>query len=233
MSTSDSTNNENTASAHTRGGCFSRILSPLYILLIILAVWMLASGETTQPWELSGRAPMETMLEDTNLPSEISPLFTAEVRYWQTSITRWAAEWNLDPNLVATVMQIESCGDPNALSPAGAIGLFQVMPYHFSEGDNPYAPETNARRGLAYLRQAVDTYQDIRLSLASYNGGISTASKAEHTWPGETIRYVHWGGQIYQDAESGLDSSPRLQEWLASGGAGLCAQAQKRLGLTP
>ena len=47
--------------------------------------------------------------------SGLAPLFTPEVQYWQTDILRWSESWGLDPNLVATVMQIESCGDPSDL----------------------------------------------------------------------------------------------------------------------
>jgi hypothetical protein len=54
----------------------------------------------------------------------LSPIFTASVQYWKDDLIRWSSEHNLDPNLSATVMQIESCGNPNAGSGAGAMGLF-------------------------------------------------------------------------------------------------------------
>ncbi|MBI1856315.1 MAG: transglycosylase SLT domain-containing protein [Chloroflexi bacterium] len=56
--------------------------------------------------------------------------------YWAAAISRWANASNLDPNLVAVVMQIESCGNPSARSSAGAMGLFQVMPFHFFVTDS-------------------------------------------------------------------------------------------------
>src|SRR5262245_42120136 len=46
----------------------------------------------------------------------LSPIFTREVQYWGNHISKWAATASIDPNLVAVVMQIESCGDPRALS---------------------------------------------------------------------------------------------------------------------
>ena len=52
----------------------------------------------------------------------ISPVFQPEVQYWSAAIQVWASAAGLDPNLVATVMQIESCGDPRARSRAGAMG---------------------------------------------------------------------------------------------------------------
>ncbi len=82
--------------------------------------------------------------------SGISSLFTPEVQHWGPQITAWAAAHGLDPNIAATIMQIESCGDPQAVSVAGAQGLFQVMPFHFGAGEDMLDPDTNARRGLTY-----------------------------------------------------------------------------------
>lgn len=162
----------------------------------------------------------------------LATLFTPEVHYWAGAIQSWAAESGLDPNLVATVMQIESCGNPLARSQAGAMGLFQVMPYHFYATDNPYDPDTNALRGMAYLKRSLDAAQgDSRLALAGYNGGIGVIPRAEFTWAAETQRYAYWGSGIYQDAANGAIESLRLQEWLAAGGASLCRQARQRLGM--
>ena len=160
----------------------------------------------------------------------IAPLFTPEVRYWEPYILRWAEAYNLDPNLIATVMQIESCGHPYVRSRAGAMGLFQVMPYHFAKGEDPYDPETNARRGLAYLKRAWEkTGGDVRRTLAAYNGGFRRLEEPESAWPKETRRYVTWGLGIYQDALQGRDYSPTLAQWLAQGGQRLCRAARSVL----
>jgi soluble lytic murein transglycosylase-like protein len=157
----------------------------------------------------------------------IAPLFTAEVQAWEDKILVWSDQYYLDPNLVATVMQIESCGYENARSGAGAMGLFQVMPYHFQAGEDPYHPGTNARRGLKYLRMSQEAGKDPILTLAGYNGGITGAQKPREDWSAETNRYVYWGFQIYQDAKAGLASSERLTEWLQSGGSYLCQLARE------
>lgn len=230
MTRSPKKNRRKTASAPSNGGCFSVSLAPLAVM-VFAAFFMLAAGETSDPVTMARAAPAQPQSAPASTP--ISPLFTPEVQYWADSIKRWADEWDLDPNLVATIMQIESCGDPLAQSHAGALGLFQVMPYHFQAGDNPQTPDTNARRGLAYLRNSLDTHLSARLALAGYNGGISTAGKSEAFWPAETLRYVYWGDNIYKDAQRGQDHSITLQEWLGKGGASLCAQASWRLGLTP
>ncbi|HEY5983613.1 MAG TPA: transglycosylase SLT domain-containing protein [Anaerolineales bacterium] len=163
---------------------------------------------------------------------DIAPIFTPEIRYWAGSIVAWAAAAGLDPNLAATVMQIESCGDPRATSRSGAIGLFQVMPYHFASADSPYLPETNARRGLAYLKRALESADgDANLAFAGYNGGIGVIARGEWTWPDETRRYVYWASGIYADAISGAQTSARLDEWFATAGASMCRGARARLGL--
>ena len=109
-------------------------------------------------------------------------------------------------------MQIESCGDPRATSRAGAMGLFQVMPYHFMAGENPYQPDTNALRGLGYLKRSLDTAGgNARLALAGYNGGIGVINRGEWTWAAETARYVKYGFPIYEDARSGVDYQRRIE----------------------
>ncbi|HBY06746.1 MAG TPA: hypothetical protein DEH22_02780 [Chloroflexi bacterium] len=162
----------------------------------------------------------------------IAPLFTPEVQYWAENIAAWSKESGIDANLIATVMQIESCGDPRAHSGVGAMGLFQVMPYHFESGEDPYKPAINALRGLDYLRSALEAREGVaRLGLAGYNGGITGANRPESQWASETQRYVYWGEGIYGDAVKGKASSERLAEWLGAGGASLCAQAAQRLGI--
>jgi len=166
--------------------------------------------------------------------SAISPIFTVEVQRWGTDITRWASASALDPNLVAVILQIESCGDPLARSSAGAMGLFQVMPFHFHTGENPYSPETNALRGLDYLARSLSAANgDTRLALAGYNGGIGVISRYEWTWSAETKRYVYYGLPIYEDAHNGKTSRLMLEEWYRRYGVSLCKQASRRLGLTP
>src|SRR5512140_407710 len=41
--------------------------------------------------------------------SGLSPVFTKEVQHWGNDIIHWANAASIDPNLAATIMQIESC----------------------------------------------------------------------------------------------------------------------------
>jgi soluble lytic murein transglycosylase-like protein len=153
----------------------------------------------------------------------LSRTFTPQVLYWENNIQQWSNGYGLDPNLVATVMQIESCGNPNAVSPAGAQGLFQVMPNHFSIGENSLDPETNARRGMEYLALALlQADGDVGRALAGYNGGHGVIGREPDSWPTETRRYVYWGTGIYEAAKSGTTENATLTEWLEAGGLKLC-----------
>lgn len=221
-----------TAASATGSGCLSGfLLPPLAVLFVGLLLSLLAASVNPplQPSALPLLTPAAAGASDA-----LSPLFRPEVRAWAASITRWAAASGLDPNLVAVVMQIESCGDPRALSRSGAMGLFQVMPFHFYAGDDPYDPDTNALRGLAYLKRALEAAKgNPRLTLAGYNGGIGVIGRAEWLWSAQTARYVQFGAPIYEDARSGAASSPTLEEWYRRYGVRLCQQAAQRLGLTP
>lgn len=165
-------------------------------------------------------------------PQPIAPLFTSPVLHWGPDIARWAAEYDVDPNLLATVMQIESCGHPTVTSRAGAQGLFQVMPFHFASGEDYLDPETNAMRGARFLKECTGYASgDIGLTLACYNGGPSVVRRAFSSWAHETQRYYNWGLGIYNDAAAGANHSPTLDAWLAAGGMHLCSRAASTLGL--
>jgi soluble lytic murein transglycosylase-like protein len=207
-------------------GCLSGfMLVPLTVLFISAMLASLAWTKTTP-------IPYSSGLTPNPISTSLSPIFREEVLYWADSISRWASASNLDPNLVATIMQIESCGDPRATSSAGAMGLFQVMPFHFYVTDSPYNPDTNAARGLAYLVRSLEAANgDARLAMAGYNGGIGIIRRAEWTWSAQTKRYVQYGAPIYSDASSGLSSSSALNEWYSRYGVSLCRQAHQRLGL--
>lgn len=215
-----------TAASPNGGGCLP--LSSLPLFAVVLIACLLTALSFNAPFPIAAEASQLDVTASTRL----SPIFTREVQYWAGNILRWATASSLDPNLIAVVMQIESCGDPFARSSAGAMGLFQVMPFHFQAGDNPYQPETNAQRGLDYLARSLNASRgNIRLALAGYNGGIGVIARGEWTWPAQTLRYVYYGAPIYEDARSGATSSPALEEWYRKYGAGLCRQASRRLGI--
>ena len=162
----------------------------------------------------------------------ISPVFSREVQHWAPQIQEWSRMYGVDANQIATIMQIESCGDPYAESWVGAQGLFQVMPFHFEAHENMKDPDTNARRGINYFLGRLDqTNGDVGRSFAGYNGGHGAAGSPYDTWPEETKHYFYWATGIYEDAVAGKQISERLDEWMAAGGYSLCTQASQSLGL--
>ena len=215
------------------------LLPPLAVLLVggLLALFayspfVTVGASPNYPAIVSSSSPDSAFLHSDYAQSKLSPIFTAEVQYWGNQIVAWAAEYGVDPNLAATVMQIESCGHPRARSSAGAMGLFQVMPFHFAATDSPYDPDTNARRGLAYLaRSLASAGGDARLALAGYNGGIGVIARGEWSRSAQTMRYVRYGAPIYADASAGLESSEALNEWYLNYGVSLCRQAHEYIGL--
>ncbi len=203
------------------------MIVPLAVIFIsaLLGSLALKTNPTTIAPSVSVELPPVTS-------TGISPIFRVEIQYWADSISRWAAASQLDPNLVATIMQIESCGDPRARSSAGAMGLFQVMPFHFYAADDPYNPDTNATRGLAYLVKSLATGGgNARLAMAGYNGGIGVIGRGEWAWPAQTKRYVQYGAPMYEDAKNGVNPSPALNDWYENYGVSLCRQASQRLNL--
>ncbi|MBX3080753.1 MAG: transglycosylase SLT domain-containing protein [Anaerolineae bacterium] len=161
-------------------------------------------------------------------PPAMSQVFTPEVQYWKPWILKWSQQYGVDANILATVIQIESCGQYMVGSSAGAQGLFQVMPFHFEDGEDMKDPDTNALRGITYLKGGLELADGhIGLAMAGYNGGWGVIDWGWAGWYDETRRYYVWGSGIYMDAllNKKTEDSAALQDWLSAGGYRLCDQA--------
>ncbi len=99
---------------------------------------------------------------------------------------------------IRAVMRAESAGDVRAISPAGAMGLMQIMPATWADlrvrhrlGGNPYDPRDNILAGAAYLREMHDRYGSPGF-LAAYNAGPGRYDEylAGRPLPAETRAYV-------------------------------------------
>ena len=83
----------------------------------------------------------------------------------------------LQPELVLSVIHIESRFDRHAISYAGAVGYMQIMPFWLTElgrqGDNLFSAQTNLRMGCTILRFYLDKERgDVFRALARYNGSL-------------------------------------------------------------
>ncbi|TET31157.1 MAG: hypothetical protein E3J69_10380 [Anaerolineales bacterium] len=186
-----------------------------------------AAASTSSFHEINALSGERFSNQPVDLPQGLNfSVFTPEVQRWGVQIERWAEDYGLPVELVAIVMQIESCGDPTAVSSAGARGLFQVMPFHFGAGEDWTDSEINATRGMEYLARSYQLSNGkIDLTLAGYNGGHSVIARHPSSWPAETQRYVYWGTGIWGDLGSETIPSPTLNEWLMAGGEHLCRRA--------
>jgi membrane-bound lytic murein transglycosylase D len=135
---------------------------------------------------------------------ELKPIFAAQ---------------NVPPQLV-WLAEVESSFDRRAQSPAGAAGLFQLMPdtakrfgLSLWPRDQRFQPEPSATASAQYLKKLHDRFGDWRLALAAYNCGEGTVQKlltryktqsydgiAEHL-PAETQMYVPRVEAVIQQRE--------------------------------
>lgn len=84
-----------------------------------------------------------------------------------------AARHGLDPKLLHALVMTESAYRSNAVSPAGAAGLTQLMPATARElgVEDRFDPVENLRGGADYLARQLKRFQDVRLALAAFNAG--------------------------------------------------------------
>jgi len=89
------------------------------------------------------------------------------------------------PSQLIWIAEIESSFDPRARSPAGAVGLFQLMPetakrFQLSTRwpDERLDPEPSARAAARYLAFLQGKFKDWRLATAAYNCGEGTVQRA-------------------------------------------------------
>lgn len=109
-------------------------------------------------------------------------------------LRRAGAAYDIDSDLLASVVRAESAGHVRAVSRAGAQGLMQLMPGTAAQMGvaNSFAPAQNIQGGTAYLNELLIRYHDnLALALAAYNAGPAAVDR----WHGippypETRAYV-------------------------------------------
>jgi soluble lytic murein transglycosylase-like protein len=123
------------------------------------------------------------------------------------AIEQAAARHNVDPNLVRSVIKVESNFNPNAVSRKGAMGLMQLMPstarsLHVT---NPFDPQQNVDAGVRHLKQLLESYGgNVKLSLAAYNAGAGAVARSAGVPRfSETQNYVRRITNLYYGGSDG------------------------------
>ena len=110
-------------------------------------------------------------------------------------IFRAGAREGVDPRFIHAVIQQESNYNPDALSPAGARGLMQLMPGTAKRFDCYDAKDEacNVEAGTKYLAWLLKRFDgDVKLALAGYNAGEGSVDKYQGVPPyPETQNYVN------------------------------------------
>jgi hypothetical protein len=95
-------------------------------------------------------------------------------------LVKAGGEYNLDVDLLASLVKAESGGNAHAVSSAGAQGLMQLMPGTASDlgVKDSFEPAQNVRGGTTYLDALLTRYHDnLSLALAAYNAGPEAVDK--------------------------------------------------------
>ena len=144
--------------------------------------------------------PAPGSVPGTNAPALENPTFKVEQQVWarQVAPLPWSkAALEFVPKLkpifagehvpgeLVWLAEVESGFDAAARSPAGALGMFQLMPATAKDfglslwpRDQRSQPEVAAQAAAKYLHQLYERFGDWRLAVAAYNCGPATVQKS-------------------------------------------------------
>ena len=145
-------------------------------------------------WLVNGRAPSDAYLAERR--SAPGP--------WDDAIRAASLRHGVDPQIVKSVMLVESNFNPRAVSRKGARGLMQLMPEtarRFGVTDR-FDPLENLRGGVEYLAGLLRLFSgDVTLALAAYNAGENAVARHAGVPPfAETREYVRRALVAYRGA---------------------------------
>ena len=127
------------------------------------------------------------------------------------TVEQIAAEHSLPPELIHSVIQVESNYNPFAISRKGALGMMQLVPAtarRFGVSD-AFNPVDNIRGGARYLKYLLNLYHgNYPLALAAYNAGEEAVARYGGVPPfAETQNYVSEVGKRLEGARKAAEAA--------------------------
>lgn len=132
-------------------------------------------------------------------------------------VSEASQRFGLPAHWIYAVMRVESASKTHAVSPAGALGLMQLMPGTWARqrarlglGKDPFDPRDNILAGAAYLREMYDNYGSPGF-LAAYNAGPGRYQEWRdkgRPLPAETRAYVARIAPSLHAGTRSVDGSP-------------------------
>ena len=127
---------------------------------------------------------------------------------WMTGyVDRFSRANDLPPALVHAIIKAESNGQRKAVSPKGAKGVMQLMPFTSKRMRvaDPFDPIENIEGGIRYIKELLITFEgDITNTVAAYNAGPAAVRKYGGVPPyQETRLYVRRVMDLYRQYSAG------------------------------
>jgi soluble lytic murein transglycosylase-like protein len=137
-------------------------------------------------------------------PTHPAPEGASPAAAMSPTVEQIAAEHSLPPELIHSVIKVESNYNPFAISPKGAKGMMQLIPAtarRFGVSD-VFNPVDNIQGGARYLKYLLDLYHgNYLLALAAYNAGEDAVARYGGVPPfAETQNYVIQVGKRMEDS---------------------------------
>jgi hypothetical protein len=155
------------------------------------------------------------------------PAIAAPQPLYRDLVEAAAKRYNLDADLITSVIAVESNFDPKAVSRKNARGLMQLLPETAAQlgVKNIDDPAENIGAGTRYLRDLLQKYNNnLALALAAYNAGPEKVQLYGSVPPfAETISYVRRVKRGYEKSKSKASTKTPAAKTPVTSGAGTVA----------